>query len=147
MKLILLFISSCFSLKLYKSNLPFLNESENSGLHYTNEHEGFTFSNSITFCLRFKYQRLFKDPKILLIQEPHANNNFLMLNAQYPHTWFHFGNVYYESARSNWILKDPVKNNFNIWYANKWQHLCISYSKLTSYISVVKVRNNKADFF
>ena len=40
---------------------------------------------------------------------------------------------------SNWIMKDPKTNQFNIWYADHWHHLCICYTKATSSISIVKV--------
>ena len=40
---------------------------------------------------------------------------------------------------SNWIMKDPKTNQFNIWYADHWHHLCIRYAKATSSIAIVKV--------
>ena len=36
-------------------------------------------------------------------------------------------------------MKDPKTNQFNIWYADHWHHLCIRYAKATSSIAIVKV--------
>ena len=36
-------------------------------------------------------------------------------------------------------MKDPKTNQFNIWYADHWHHLCIGYVKNTSSITIVKV--------
>ena len=63
--------------------------------------------------------------------------------ADYPATWFGFGNNYISDASASWILKNPFTKEFNIFYMNKWHHLCLAYEKNTNKISMIKVRQEK----
>ena len=40
---------------------------------------------------------------------------------------------------SSWALQDPKTKNYNIWYTNRWHHVCIAYDAKRSHIAVIKV--------
>ena len=140
--LILFLINSTISLKAYRS-IAVVNDTlvktRQHGLHYLKQNQTATFTHSVTFCLRFNYQRLGVDARIWEIREPGSWVRFLFLSAEYPATWLIFGNNHRQNAHSNWLLHDPITNDFNIWRMNTWHSLCIAYNKKTSHIAVVKV--------
>ena len=142
--LVLYLINSITALKAYRS-IRVVNDTlvktRQHGLHYLKQNQTATFTNSVTFCLRFNYQRFgdWHKARIWTIKEPGSWVYFLVLNAQYPATWLLFGNNHRSNAHSNWVLKDPITNDFNMWRMNTWHSLCIAYNKKTSHIAVVKV--------
>ena len=94
---------------------------------------------SFISVLIFKFQKLGWNTKLWDIKEPGSWVTFLWLSPNYPVTFLFFGNTWKNPGHSNWILKDPKKNQFHIWYLNKWHHLCLSYESETNFISMVKV--------
>ena len=144
MKLVILLINSCFSLKVYHS-IP-----KNKGT--TGEESGFRYSeqqnlnigqitkNDLTFCIRFNYKTL--DDILLFKFKPKiSGSKFTYLHIVYPKSFFGLGltNDDGKSVSSSWILKNPITNDFNIWFAFKWHHFCFAYESTKSRISVVKV--------
>ena len=81
-----------------------------------------------------------RESRILALENPESATPFLWLPAQYPSTWFGLGN-FEKGAKSysNWILKNPVTNEFSIWRTNHWHHICIAYNQYESRISFIKV--------
>ena len=142
---ILNFSNFSWSLKVYHSLLPVDSDSGLAGLHYLKQNQSVSFTNSLTYCLRFKYQKLGEQAFIWYIGAPGSWVYLMKLSAAYPATWFHFGPTYQDMGYSNWILKDPIKNQFDIWYTNKWQHLCIAYDNVNNSLTITKV--NKNTFF
>ena len=138
--LVLFLINSITALKAYRS-IEVVNDTlvktRQHGLHYLKQNQTATFTNSVTFCLRFNYKRfgIWNEAVIWKIKEP----GLLILSARYPATWLHFGNNHRPNAHSNWVLQDPNTNDFNMWRMNTWHSLCIAYNKKTSHIAVVKV--------
>ena len=146
MKLVILLINSCFSLKAYYSTPKQEGTFENeSGLKYSkpqNQSLGPLTTNSLTFCIRFYYKTL---DAIDIFQFMPLSNFHIV----YPKSFFTLALTNDEglSVSSSWILKNPVTNEFDIWLAFKWHHFCFAYQSNTSYISVVKVRIEKKKLF
>ena len=142
--LVLFLINSITALKAYRS-IEVVNDTlvktRQHGLHYLKQNQTAAFTHSVTFCLRFNYQRFAKGDKAAIwsIREPGSWVHFMFISAQYPATWLYFGNNHRPNAHSNWVLQDPVTNDFNIWRMNTWHSLCIAYNKKTSHLAVVKV--------
>ena len=134
--------NSSSALKVYHSLLPVDSDSGLAGLHYLKQNQSVSFTNSLTYCLRFKYQKLGDQSFIWFIGEPGSWVNSMILRAQYPATWFLFGPTYQHFGHSNWIVKDPITNEFDIWRTNNWHHLCISYDKVNNLLSMTKVNKN-----
>ena len=141
---LLLINASTLSLKVYRS-IEVIDDNfiktRQHGLHYLKENQTATFTNSVTFCLRFKYQQFAKgaEARIWEIKEPGSWVHFMFISAQYPATWFFFGNNHRPNADSNWVLKDPITNDFNIWRMNTWHSVCMAYNKEKSHIAMIKV--------
>ena len=133
---IILTVRYSFSLKVYRSLLPIESTEGIAGLHYLNENSNLVAS-SLTFCLRFNYKKL--GPTIWHMRKPEEKNSLMYLGAWYPNTWFNFG-------RKWWILKDPIRDSFLVWYANKWHHLCVAYDRVNDTLTMVKVNKYKSNF-
>ena len=138
MKLVILLISSCLSLKAYYSTSKKDGTLNNeSGLKYSkqqNQNIGPLTTNSLTFCIRFNYKTL--DAIDVFQFMPLTSFHII-----YPRSFFHLAltNNDGHSVYSSWILKNPVTNEFDIWVPFKWHHFCFAYETNTGYISVVKV--------
>ena len=136
--------TSTLSLKVYRS-IEVVNDNSiktrQHGLYYLKQNQTATFTNSVTFCSRFNYQRFAKgaEARIWEIKEPGSWVHFMFISAQYPATWFFFGNNHIPNADSNWVLKDPITNDFNIWRMNTWHSVCMAYNKENSHIAMIKV--------
>ena len=132
-------VSTCVTV--YKSSLTSLKTDNISGLHYLKEPNQTTPSKSVSFtvCVRINYKSLL-DAHVLFFHNKQAPYNaFLWLPAMYPTTWWGFGNFEKgKRAYSNWILKDPERNDFFTWTTTHWHHVCISYDKNSSVLSLVK---------
>ena len=151
--LLLLKISD--GIKIYRSTLQIFDENSLSGLHYSNYQNFLTFSNSFSACIRFNYKRLagsFAYGRSRIFHFPNQNfretffKAFVGLSAEYPGTWFHLGNYERNNSYSNWILLEPP-NSHDIWSAYKWHHLCFSFAKSKSLVTLVKVSYNKSKRF
>ena len=141
MKLILLlFLNSALSLQVYYSILPTNNKYQISGMKYLPENQkNVSFTNNLSFCARFNYKILNK----LLFRtysQSSSKNSFIYLKIGYPQTFFSFGDrVKGNYSFGSWALKDPKTNEFNIWFAYKWHHICLAYNLGSSHIAFVKV--------
>ena len=61
--------------------------------------------------------------------------------AKYPQTWLNFGNDENGTGyKSSWILRDLHKDTYLMWKTDTWHHICFSYSKPTSNVTLIKVR-------
>lgn len=140
------------ALVIYESTLSMNQIGQTSGLQFIpKESQVQSKNNSFTICGRINYHRLLNRPKIFEIENPNAESqSFLEIGAGYPNTWWRLGN--YEKGNesfSNWIIKDPVSNDFSVWSTNLWHHLCIGYLKDESRVILVKdgkVYKNNADW-
>ena len=143
--ILLLLFRICFSLKVYHSQLPIESKSGLSGLKYLKEQQNsIIFSNSFTICSRFNFKKLGNTARLFEIQPSNNSEaNFLWLSISYPWTWFGFGNsdkkLNGKGFYSSWLLQDPITKDFNIWYTNKWHHVCIAYDSEKSHITFIKV--------
>lgn len=136
--IVFLCISFSNALDAYKSTLPIEKVSGASGIKLKN---GFsfkkTFTNSLTFCTRFNFQRL--GNRILEFRDPLTLELLLWIRLEAKFTWFGYGNHLVEGSYSSWLLKDPHSNNYAVWQSNNWHHLCISYNADTTYVNFIKV--------
>ena len=133
-------INTTMSLKIYQSNVEFLNTKMVAGLTYERAVLQNQFlSNNFTMCIRtsIKIAAPNKSAMLLLIGNS-KSKAFLILYARYPETWFHFGNPNLVS----WILRNPQMYSYRIWKLDTWNHMCFSYSESNSYISFIKVGKN-----
>ena len=139
------FSSNVIALKIYRSNSISQDEKVFSGLFYKRKpEEKFTSSNNFTVCIRFTLKRLSVDESAkLIVIENTKYEKFFNLYAQYPATWFHFGNLakHGRGLKASWILYDHTMKSYLVWSMHKWHHTCFSFSKSNSYISFVKVRS------
>ena len=92
----LIIITSCSSLKAYKSQLPIGSTSGVSGLKYipnqntTNSTTNVKFTNDLTICSRFKYKKLGINAKLFDFRGLDSEY-FLWFWIGYPLTWIGFG--------------------------------------------------------
>ena len=143
----LLLLKLCDGIKIYRSTLHIFDENAVSGLHFFNDFNYNNFSNSLSACVRFNYKRLagsFAYGRSRIFHFPNQDfketffKAFVALSAEYPGTWFHLGNYERNNSYSNWILLEP-HGNHDIWNAFNWHHLCFSFEKSQSFVSIVKV--------
>ena len=140
MKFVIFLIGSSLSLKIYRSSLP-IGKSGLSGLKYEHSSLNLMSTNSLTVCGRFNYKRLGGESVIFDLDKNLAVS-FLWLTMGYPYTWVNFGNFDADHiASTSYILKDLKTDDFNIWYTNKWHHICFAYDTKTSHIAFVKVHS------
>ena len=144
----ILIVTGIKGIEVYRSTLEFLDE-KLSGLYFLNNQNQANFSQSFGLCLRFNYKKLgkssdYEKPRIIYIPNTCCKRNFMALTAEYPGTWFSLGNYGKPNAYSTWVLFEPP-DNFDIWSANKWHHLCITFEKSTSSVKLVKVFHNIID--
>ena len=138
MKLVLIFIGTCLSLKIYKSNVPIESKSGLSGLKYIHSKENVIFTNSLTVCGRFNYKRI-GEKAVMFDIDKNLATSFLFFGMDYPNTFLNFGNFdKNHTAMSSYILNDPKTEEFIIWHTNKWHHLCFGYNSITNHIVIVK---------
>ena len=131
---------SC-TLKVYQSTIK-IPEAIISGIHFKNMKEYSKLSNNLSVCARLNYKRFDGDFCTKIVDfGPFLKKSFLWLKApNKPGTWLGFGNYGRANAYSNWILREPQNNDYDIWTVNTWHHFCMAYSKLESKIQVVKVK-------
>ena len=110
-----------------------------SGLKYKNSNQIETKANSLTICARFNFLRLGLNSYLLYIRQPN-DIHFLKLRITYPYTFLHLGNVGKYHASSSWILQD-ITNDYVIFRASTWHHICLAYDSKRSHIAFVKVRS------
>lgn len=119
----------------FRSTLPFEEVKGTSGL-YLQKAPKFSepFSNSLTFCMRFKFSRL--DSRILELSALDESDSvdFLWLGI-----WA--AKFSFVALKSSWLLKDSISGEFDIWGGDIWQSFCISYDSQTMEVSFIKVKN------
>ena len=130
MKLILIMINNCLSLKIYHS---IGSESGISGLKFINPNQNVASTNSLTVCGRFNYKKLGAESVIF--------DNIIWLQMRYPLTFIYFGDWREKNnpVYANYIVQNPNTQDFSVWYTNKWHHLCMAYDSKTNYITFVMV--------
>ena len=137
---IMMLIMSSSSLKIYRSTLPISSNSGVSGLKYKNEqNKNINFNEGFTICARFNYKKLGHKSWLFDFDQKGKSKSFLYLRIEYPATWFGLGNFGGGKRYASWLLKDPKTKNFNIWYANRWHHVCIAFDAKSSHIALIKV--------
>ena len=139
MKLILLLIESCFALKVYDSNFPNETFWGISGLHFLKEDLSVELSGSLTFCVRFRFERFDWNSVLWDIRKPNDWVKFFQLRTEYRKTLAYFGN-FWGPAQSICTIKDLKTEEFNIWRPTRWHHVCYAYDKYVSHIALIKVR-------
>ena len=140
--LVMILITTSSGLKIYRSNLPISSNSGLSGLKYKNEpNKNIDFNDGLTACARFNYKKLGKKSRLFDFgKEGGYTKDFLWFRIGYPATWFGFGNKKEGKGYvSSWVLQDPKTESYNIWYANRWHHVCIAFDAKRSHIAVIKV--------
>ena len=117
------------------------------GAHLTNVSDS-VITNDLSFCFRFHLKVLggheYK-AQLLMIEDWRDTNDdpdfrLLWFPAKYPETFFGFGYPRNHDSYGSYLLKDPVKDTYQIFTPFRWSHLCFSYEKSTSYIRMVKVK-------
>ena len=141
MKLILLlFLNSAFSLQVFYSILPTNNTYQISGMKYQPENQkNVSFTNNLSFCARFNY-RILNKLLFRTFSQSRSENSFIYIKIGYPQTFFSIGDrINGNNSFDSWALKDPKTNEFNIWFAYKWHHICLAYHSGSSHVAFVKV--------
>ena len=102
--------SNLIALKIFESHNVNFNKEIVHGLQYKKQNENdITFSNSLTACIRMKVRRIARDNSVKLL----VIEKFFYFYAQYPETWFLFGNSNQgKGFKGSWILYDPVENSY-----------------------------------
>ena len=98
------------------------------------------FPNGFTFCERFNYRILGRDPEPKTIQlvsivfQHNYHADFLYTYTGYKLTFMGLG-------KFNWILKNPhsTNNAFIVWTANRWHQVCNAFDAKTQKLIFVKV--------
>ena len=89
-------------------------------------------TKGITICGRFNYPRIIEQTSILFYVKSMSTYEYLATKMGYQETFWGI-------ADYNWILKEPIKNTFRVWAANRWHHICLALDKELSHFVVVKV--------
>ena len=90
MKLVIIFIGTCLSLKIYRSNVP-IGKSGLSGLKYIHSNQNVMSTNSLTVCGRFNYKRL-GTKSVIFDLDDNLATSYLSLSMGYPYSFINFGN-------------------------------------------------------
>ena len=104
--------------------------SENNGLKLLPKIDT-NLTKGITICGRFNYPRIIEETSILFYVKS--------MSYEYLATKMGYQETFWGIADYNWILKDPIKNTFRVWAANRWHHICLALDKALSHFVVVKV--------
>ena len=144
--LIVLWISFCGTtsgLNVFHSTTR-IPETGLSGIHFKDQPKSVHFSNDLSACAIFNFKRFHPNRAARVFDFDTRNDtlendwSFLWFSANYPGTWFGFGNYGKAHAYSGYILREPP-DDYDIWSTNMWHHICLSFSKPSSFLSVVKV--------
>ena len=124
----------------YKSTLmpSQSNDSVDIGLSLDKSSIGLDFPRGFTFCQKFNYRILGKDPEPKTIQlvsigcEHNYHADCLWTYTGYKLTFMGLG-------KFNWVLKNPNNNAFIVWTANRWHQVCNAFNAKTQKLVFVKV--------
>ena len=140
---IVFLFSTTYSLLVYQSNVP-ISEVTLSGLHLVNEISP-EFSGDLGACVRINYKRLAPTTsqaiftRIFSLGYPDLGDvPFIWIGANYPGSWLGIGTKSHNTYSSNWVIRE-LPNNYIIWSASTWHHICLSFSKLRTFVTFVKV--------
>ena len=98
------------------------------------------FPNGFTFCERFNYRILGRDPEPKTIQlvSIGCQHNY---HADCLWTYTGYKLTFMGLGKFNWILKNPhsTNNAFIVWTANRWHQVCNAYDAKSQKLIFVKV--------
>ena len=87
------------------------------------------FTQGITICCRFNFKILSRSKVFWIKNGDHTVSS----EAGYAESFLFFWNM-------NWIMKEAESQKFQIWNTNRWHHICLSFNKITSHLTFVKVK-------
>ena len=145
---IVLKLRVCFStqIKVYKSTVSSDDEPVLSGLVLKNDsikNIALTDLRGVSFCARFNYMRLMgPETPLLWIKSNKSPTDWQLTYflIGYDSSFMAFGNQDDNGDIPSWIIKEENSQEYTVWAANKWHHVCYSYSASTSRIQLIKVR-------
>ena len=140
---IVFLFSTTYSLLVYQSNVP-ISEVTLSGLHLINEISPSTeFSGDLGACVRINYKRLAPttsqaiSTRVFSLGYPDLGDvPFIWIGANYPGSWLGVGTK--NAYSSSWVIRE-LPNDYIIWSTSTWHHICLSFSKLRTFVTFVKV--------
>ncbi len=62
----------------------------------------------------------------------------LNLGANFPFSFFGFGNPKSAGSYKTFVLRDVETGEFEVWATNRWSHVCLSYRRRDGHLRVVK---------
>ncbi len=114
-----------------------------SGLHLKANKTSVSLSNfdGLTICGRFDFKSL-NQARSQFISIWSPSWSVLKIEIGYQLSFFGFGNNDTHGSMPSYMLQDVEQddNDYMIWSANKWHHMCIAYEKTQSYIRCIKVK-------
>ena len=124
---LLVFVINTHALKVYKTLTFPENDSGLAGLKFKPPISDVEFTNSITICARFNFERLHNS--MLFDFANQEGERYLKLKIRYPTTWLVFGDsLKGRNSFASWVLQDPASKDYIIFFANIWHHICLAYS-------------------
>ncbi len=140
--------NNCFAsdIKVYTSTAPLNDEQVLSGLLLQDNTSNIELTQlpGLSICVRFNFKRLLDSKSVLyriesgeLEQQSWKFANFVI---GYSASSIGFGKDHIGSVPSWIITEKDNHDDFSLWSPNKWHHVCMSYERFDSYISVVMVR-------
>ena len=140
MKFLYLILLSTFeSIKaeiVYRSILKPTNTANDNleiGLVLKKESVNLDLPNGFTFCEKFNYRVLGRYSVLVSIGcENGVHVDCIWTFVGYKLTFVGLGNF-------NWILKDPINDDFLPWTTNRWHQVCLSFDNKDSKLTFVKV--------
>ena len=64
--------------------------------------------------------------------------NLLWFDASFPYSFFGFGHPRKKGSYKSFLIRDPERDDFEVWATNRWSHVCLSYEKRTGHLRIVK---------
>ncbi len=133
------------SIKVYESTLPLRDEDSLSGLRLKTKDTNIDIADlsGISICAVFNFKRLLlTSSKLMTIQSPDQVWSLFNFMIGYEFSFFNFGNSDAFGSSTSWIMRLQFKETFIMWSTNRWHHICVSYTKSTSHISLIMVSNS-----
>ena len=126
-------LQTCSSLKVLKTVLHNELNFPQTGLHYIKDYENPELSGSLTICSRFNFKKFSWFARLWDIKTPNNLATFLWLSPNYPLTFFIFGDNFH------YVVKDPKTEEFNVWYVQRWHHICFAFDQRSTQFAFIKV--------
>ncbi len=130
-------------IKVYQSTASLNDTRPLSGLHLVNDKPGvdLTKQPGFSICGRFNFKRFTGKQTVLFRIEGQEWSLFRLL-VGYKITFFAFGNTDAYGSSPSWAIREIDKrgqSHLRIWYPNRWHHVCLSYQREGSHLSLIKV--------